>query len=75
MEWIGFEDKNNPNDWRVEANDYENEGAVYVAIFSGPDAKERAKEYAGIKNAQEVRISQIMKLEQLNANGQVGHFW
>ena len=59
MEWIGFEDKNNPNDWRVEANDYENEGAVYVAIFSGPDAKERAKEYAGIKNAQEVRISQI----------------
>ena len=55
MEWIGFEDKKNPGDWRVEANDYENEGAVYVTIFSGPGAKERAKEYAGIKNAQEER--------------------
>ena len=59
MDWIGFEDRNNPGDWRVEAIDYENEGVIYVTIFSGPEAKERAKEYAGIKNAQEARLSRI----------------
>lgn len=35
----------------VEAIDYEDEGKVYVAIFSGPSAKERAEEYATLKNA------------------------
>jgi hypothetical protein len=59
MEWMEFEDKNNPGDWRVEAIDYENEGVVYVTIFSGPEARERAREYAAIKNAQEARLSRI----------------
>ncbi len=34
------------DEWRVEAIDYEREGEVYLTIFSGPLAEERAKEYA-----------------------------
>ena len=41
---------NVPDEYRVEAIDYENEGIVYVAIFSGPEAENRAKEYAAFKN-------------------------
>ncbi len=37
-------------DWRVEAIDFKNEGTVYIAIFSGPNAQERAEEYARWKN-------------------------
>jgi hypothetical protein len=36
-----------------EGND--NEGRVYVAIFSGPDAHERAQEYADWKTSTEQR--------------------
>ena len=39
-----------PDEFRVEAIDYENEGQVYVAIFSGPKAEERAIEYAALMN-------------------------
>ncbi len=39
-----------PHEWRVEAIDYESEGEVYVAIFTGPKARERADEYARFKN-------------------------
>jgi len=60
MEWTCFEDKQNPGDWRVEAIDYENEGAVYVTIFSGPDTRERAEEYAAIKNAEEKRLFRLV---------------
>jgi hypothetical protein len=38
------------SEYRVEATDHEVEGQVYVAIFSGPDAKARAEEYAKFKN-------------------------
>ena len=38
----------NGDEWRVEAIDYEHEGECYVAIFSGPQAEERAKVYANI---------------------------
>ena len=38
------------DEWRVEGIDHENEGLCYVAIFSGPQAKERAGEYAAFKN-------------------------
>ena len=38
------------DEWRVEGIDYEDEGLCYVAIFSGPEAKERAGEYARFKN-------------------------
>ncbi len=34
------------SEWRVEAIDYESEGECYVTIFSGPNARQRAEEYA-----------------------------
>jgi hypothetical protein len=45
------EDQLQPGDYRVEAIDHSNDGEVYIAIFVGPDAKSRAEEYAGWKNA------------------------
>ncbi len=39
------------DEWRVEAIDHEGEGAVYVTLFSGHDAQQRAEEYAAWKNA------------------------
>lgn len=42
------ESKDYPGHWHVEAID--NEGRVFVAVFSGPEAKERAAEYADWKN-------------------------
>ena len=53
MRWYCFEDQLYAGDWRVEGND--NEGRVYVAIFSGPDAHERAQEYADWKTSMEQR--------------------
>lgn len=38
------------DEWRVEGIDHDADGQVYVALFSGPQAKERAKEYAQFKN-------------------------
>lgn len=43
-------DKTSPNDWRVESIDIK-AGDVFVAIFSGPLAEQRAIEYAEFKNA------------------------
>jgi hypothetical protein len=43
------QDKEHPNDWRVEAIDIKS-GDVFVTIFSGPLAKERATEYASFKS-------------------------
>ena len=53
MRWYCFEDKLYAGDWRVEGND--NEGRVFVAIFSGADAHERAQEYADWKTSTEQR--------------------
>jgi hypothetical protein len=39
-----FEDRRRPGDWRVEWLD--DDGAVEVAIFFGPNARERALRYA-----------------------------
>lgn len=39
------------DEWRVEAIDYKHDGQVFVTIFSGPEAKQRAKEYAQWKSA------------------------
>jgi hypothetical protein len=50
MEHVAFEDRKVPGDWRVEAFDPEHEGECYLAIFSGPDARQRAEEYAAWKN-------------------------
>lgn len=46
VEWIAVEDKRTPGEWRVEAMDFDNEGKVYVTIFSGPESRQRAEEYA-----------------------------
>ncbi len=43
MEYETVEDRLTPGTWRVEA--VGDDGEVYVAIFSGPDAKARADEY------------------------------
>jgi hypothetical protein len=43
-------DSLNAGDYRVEAINNENDGEIYVAIFSGLDAKVRAEEYAEWKN-------------------------
>jgi hypothetical protein len=45
MEYEVFADKDFPQDWRVEAVDI-NSGDIYVAVFSGPQAEQRAREYA-----------------------------
>jgi hypothetical protein len=47
-----IEDKLHPGDYRVEAIDNERDGEVYIAIFVGPDAKQRAQEYTDWKNHQ-----------------------
>jgi hypothetical protein len=44
-----FQDRDNPPDWRVEAIDIK-AGDVYVAVFCGPLAEQRAREYANFKN-------------------------
>lgn len=38
------------SEWRVEGIDYESEGECYVAVFSGPQAEQRAKAYAAMMN-------------------------
>ena len=53
MNYEVLESKNYADEWRVEATD--SEGRVFVAIFSGPAAKERANEYASWKNGAPVR--------------------
>ena len=51
MEYEAFvsRDAIDDDEWRVEAIDYESEGECYVTIFSGPQAKDRAEEYAHFK--------------------------
>jgi hypothetical protein len=46
-----IEDNRLAGDFRVEAIDTQGDGEVYIAIFSGPEAKERAEEYAEWKNS------------------------
>jgi hypothetical protein len=45
------QDRKSPEEWRAEAIDIK-AGDVFVAIFCGPLAEERAKEYADFKNSQ-----------------------
>lgn len=49
LQFETVKDKENPVDWRVEAIDIK-AGDVYVAIFCGPLAEQRAIEYAAFKN-------------------------
>jgi hypothetical protein len=48
MKYEMIESRAEPGHWHVESiND---DGSVYVVVFSGPEAKERAAEYADWKN-------------------------
>ncbi len=49
--------RDTPNAWGVEAIDYPADGAVYMAVFSGPQAKERALEYARAKFAKAAALA------------------
>lgn len=39
-----------PDEWFVEAVDVDSVGEIYVTLFSGPSARERAEQYAAWKN-------------------------
>ena len=54
MEYEIVPDRADPTEstWRVEAIDFQSEGECYVAVFSGPNAHERAAEYAEWKSRQ-----------------------
>lgn len=52
MMYETIQDRHHPDDWRVEAIDRESDGEIYVTIFSGHDAQERATEYSDWKNEQ-----------------------
>jgi len=41
-----IQDKIAPGIWRVESVNYEVDGEVYLAAFSGPTAEQQAKAYA-----------------------------
>lgn len=38
--------RNAPGEWLVEAIDHGSEGEIYRAIFAGPMAEQRARDYA-----------------------------
>lgn len=38
-----------PGSWGVEAINTAGDGEIYMAIFSGPEARDRAREYAAWK--------------------------
>jgi hypothetical protein len=50
MDYEVVPDRHTPDVWRVEWTVDENEGTFCVAIFSGPDAKALAGEYAAWKS-------------------------
>ena len=54
MQTTVMADKEFPNDWRVEMIEAET-GDIFVAVFSGPDAEERAREYAQWQEAKQKR--------------------
>jgi hypothetical protein len=56
------QDRLDATSWRVEAIDYNDDGVVYVAVFTGPKAEARAEEYANFKNG-------VRSEADLNVNG------
>ena len=47
MEYVLIQSADVIDEWRVEA--IEEDGRIYVALFSGPSARARAQEYAAWK--------------------------
>lgn len=62
FEVIGDRTTDSGDVWRVEAINYEGDGEVYVAVFSGPGAEERAHEYADWKNRTQAERPQAVSL-------------
>ena len=53
----------NKGDYIASAIDDESKGKIYLALFSGPKAKERAEEYAAWKNS-EVDMPKVAPLSR-----------
>ncbi len=51
MRYQVIQDKLIPDGWRVEFIDHEHDGECYVAVFTGPSSRDRAREYAEWKEA------------------------
>lgn len=47
-----------PGHWLVEAIDYGSEGEVYRAVFSGPMAEQRGRDYARLTYGAPLRATQ-----------------
>lgn len=45
MKYVLSERRGDPGAWGVEAINYDGDGEIYMAIFSGPFAREMAEEY------------------------------
>lgn len=58
MKYEVVEDRLSPGDFRAEAINSSGDGEVFGAIFTGPDADERAHEYAAWQNGTEVASPQ-----------------
>lgn len=56
-----IESKATKGEWHVEAINYDGDGEIYVTIFSGPNAHDRANEYAAwkMKSTQKNRRPQL----------------
>lgn len=50
LEYEAQASRDDATEWVVEAINYDGDGEIYVARFSGPIARERAEEYAAWKN-------------------------
>ena len=56
VEYKVIQSEDNPEEWIVEAIDFESEGEIYTAIFGGWDAEKRAEEYANWKNGTSIQV-------------------
>ena len=56
-----FKDHRYVSEWRVETTQECNDDVIDVAIFSGQNANDRAKEYAEWKNSQALLPEPILK--------------
>jgi hypothetical protein len=62
MKYEVKESQDRPGDYVAIAVNEASRGETYVALFSGPDAKKRAEEYAAWKNSElEVSGEQLLR--------------
>lgn len=63
MKWQIVQSRTFIGEWRVEAIDYDDEGQLYVATFTGPGAKERAEEYSAFKSGAGAVLTRTQEVE------------